>query len=381
VSPTIQLDLTGMVGGQLAPLTVDPAAAAHEARHLAASATLGYPDPHKATAIPNPSNGWSGITCFDDPFTITDDELTTDERRATAIVLTAGGLGEPGWPPDFPSILEPKCDDEWKFRVIVDRLGDNEEHRREVWESVKAEAIRLAASPEFQLLAECYERLLLDGHTLTRDVIREVSTIASTKGLPMDLTSVQASTRTIEEQCGAFMAIMDRKRRGHDMTAVIASKQAADSSNPILDLTGTTIGTADPRTLQQLGGLGISFRGQLHLETSQAEFHFEYIHRNRVEIGYADDLSSIVIYPLVDEHKSKPVPTDSDLLDMVTETLADPGERVDPLDVIQVELDAGLIDPGVAAVKIEMINTLRSCMSCDHAPTREVLRELERSIQ
>jgi hypothetical protein len=146
-------------------------------------------------------------------------------------------------------------------------------------------------------------------------------------------------------------------------------------------VTGTTIGTADPRTLQRHGGLGISFRGQLHLEKSQAEFQLEYIHRNRVEIGYADDLSSIVIYPLVDGHKSKPVPTEFELLDMLKETLADPNEeRVDPLDVIQVELDAGVIDPGVAAVKIEMINTIRSCMSLDHAPTLDELRELERSI-
>jgi hypothetical protein len=147
---TINLDLSHLVYGQ-GKLAVNAIAAGHEARHLAAMATFDLATVTHATAIASPAAGYAGQVDLVHPFTESMGDLTDNELRDWAIMLTVGYIGDPDyptWPPEtMPSILEPKADDEWKVRVLCDRLGLNDDDRLAIWQDVRAKALTLTEDP------------------------------------------------------------------------------------------------------------------------------------------------------------------------------------------------------------------------------------------
>jgi hypothetical protein len=94
---------------------VDPAIAAHEARHLAAALLLGLEVKEARADQPTPEMGGyvelGRYSCL--------------RPRESGIMTLAGRWGDPGWPPDNPSKLG-RTFDERNLAENVETLGEGQ---------------------------------------------------------------------------------------------------------------------------------------------------------------------------------------------------------------------------------------------------------------
>jgi hypothetical protein len=134
---------------------VDPEVAAHEARHAAIALMHGVRVTEARADYPLADTAGHVLYSAD-----------TDPRE-NALMILAGEMGQPGWPPDWPSRSAPVGSDEHRLSELVDELELNQRG----WEQLCAEAKNLVASPGIDQLASMIEMFLAKGHVLNEDTL------------------------------------------------------------------------------------------------------------------------------------------------------------------------------------------------------------------
>ena len=136
---------------------VNPAIAAHEARHAAAALLLGLKVTQARADNPNPEMGGyvelGGYSCL--------------RPRDSGIMTLAGRWGDPGWPLENPS-KQGRTFDERNLADDVETLGRGHAG----YQDMVADTERLVERPEFKSLAGMLEPLLAAGIVLNEDRIR-----------------------------------------------------------------------------------------------------------------------------------------------------------------------------------------------------------------
>jgi HK97 family phage prohead protease len=129
---------------------VDPETAAHEARHAAVALMHGVRVTEARADYPSADT--AGHVLF---------SADTDPREK-ALMILAGEMGQPGWPPDWPSRSGPAACDEHRLADLVDEL-DLDRHG---YAALCAEAKNLVDSPGIADLASMIEMFLAKGCVL-----------------------------------------------------------------------------------------------------------------------------------------------------------------------------------------------------------------------
>jgi len=137
------------------PRPVDPETAAHEARHAATALVHGVRVTEARADYPSADT--AGHVLF---------AAGTDPREK-ALMILAGEMGQPGWPPDWPSRAARPCSDEHRLAELVDELDLD----RRGWAELCAEAKNLVASPGIDELASMIEMFLAKGLVLKEDAL------------------------------------------------------------------------------------------------------------------------------------------------------------------------------------------------------------------
>jgi hypothetical protein len=183
---------------------IDPATAAHEARHASAALALGLPIT-KATAIPD--GGCSGRV---------EVEVDPGRLRDHALMILAGALGEPGWPPDRPPDAKWQTEDAHQLKFLAERLGLDQRG----WHKLVADAWNLAAEPAFERLELAVATLLEQGHVLDRPTLARVKAIVKEENMQHLTVRVKAAT-TVTGDEGVFEAVISTESIDREKDIVI----------------------------------------------------------------------------------------------------------------------------------------------------------------
>jgi uncharacterized protein len=242
---------------------VDPAIAAHEARHCAAALLLGL-DPIE-TRADNPSPEAGGQVSFHGG--------VYGRPREQGVMILLGGWNNPAWPPKSPS-SKGATSDERQLADAVDGLGIGPRG----YELLLADARHLAATAEFKALAGTIEVLLLQGCVLRRPQLEQIHRHACGHAQLRHKT-VKAAARVAAE-LGEFSALaaaysVDRDRdqivRGA-FRRTIERWRASDKRIPLhwnhSPSPSDIIGTVDPGSMRETRE-GLFVRGKVDLDNSE----------------------------------------------------------------------------------------------------------------
>jgi HK97 family phage prohead protease len=259
---------------------IDPAIAAHEARHLAAAVLLGL-DVKEARAD-NPTAEQSGYV-----------SLTADSwcrPREHAIMTLAGRWRDPGWPPDRPS-KRGRTEDERQLADEVETLGRGLFGYRDM----VADTARLVERAEFKSLTGTFEPLLAAGCVLNEDQIQQVHELCGKPELEHKTIKAASRVSTDLGEFSALAAAWSRDRDGDEIIrgAFAASIERWQASNKRVPLhwahkgdPSNIIGYVDPASMRETAE-GLFVRGKLDLEGSEvARDVWKLIKSNVVSLSF-----------------------------------------------------------------------------------------------
>jgi hypothetical protein len=267
-------------------------AAPHEARHVAAAMLLGVPVV-KATAIPEfTPDGELDLGRVE----LGPERWEYEDVRKRALVTLAGEMGDrDDWPPPHPShpSMQGKVparahNDGAKLWEAIDALGMDELD----YEVLVQEARDLVKRRDFRQLEVGVSYLLEEGHEIGPDLLERVQEITR-----QETKTVPASAKETAD-AGRFMAIGDlhdpsRKdsfaKGAFDRT--IKRWQASGEQIPLCWLETPSfpypVGSVNPATVRDKGGLGTLFEGSIDLEgdhPTEARHAWTAIKANAVDL-------------------------------------------------------------------------------------------------
>jgi uncharacterized protein len=242
---------------------VDPATAAHEARHAAAGMLLGLDVREVRADNPSPDAGGHVLldpSCYLRP-------------REDAVMSLAGRWGNPGWPPETPSKAGPTVDERY-LADAIESLGGG----KRSYELLVADVEHLVGTPEFKSLAGTLELLLAGGCVLRKPQLDQIHRHACGH-TQLQHKTVDAASRVTTDR-GEFSALAatwsvdsqrEQIRRGA-FRRTIERWAASDRRIPLhwnhspdpKDI----IGSVDPRSLRETRE-GLFVRGNIDLENSE----------------------------------------------------------------------------------------------------------------
>jgi uncharacterized protein len=240
---------------------VDPAIAAHEARHCAAALMLGL-DVKEARAD-NPEGDMGGYVALGDHSCLRPCE--------DGVMTLLGRWGDPGWPPESPSKAAPTCD-ERDLADDVESLGLG----RRGYELMVADAKNLAANPEFQSLADMLEDFLARGCVLRKDSLDVIHKACGKQELEHKTLNTTARSRTELGEFSAIAAAYSIDRDGDQIVPgafrnTIERWQASGKRIPLhwnhSPIPKDIIGSIDPDSMSEVDD-GLYVRGKLDIATS-----------------------------------------------------------------------------------------------------------------
>jgi hypothetical protein len=132
---------------------VDPETAAHEARHAAVALIGGVRVTEGRADYPSADTAGHVLFSADTP------------PREKALMILAREMGQPDWPPDWPSRSGPAECDEHRLADLVDEL----DYDRRGYDALCDEAKNLVDSPGVADLASMLEMFLAKGYVLNED--------------------------------------------------------------------------------------------------------------------------------------------------------------------------------------------------------------------
>ncbi len=241
---------------------IDPAIAAHEARHAAAAMMLGL-EATEARAD-NPSPDAAGHVMLA-PYS----EL---RPRESAVMTLAGRWGDPGWPPESPS-KSGRTIDEQQLADDVETLGLG----RHGYELLVADTKHLVATPEFKSLVDTLELLLARGCVLREDQLDQIHQVCGETQLQHK--AVKATAR-VATDLGEFSAIaaaysVDRQREQIVRGAFGKTIERGQASGKRIPLHWNhspapkdIIGSVEPASIRETSE-GLFVRGKVDLDGSE----------------------------------------------------------------------------------------------------------------
>lgn len=246
------------------PVEIDPAAAAHEARHAAAALLLGL-DVREARAD-NPSDDAAGHV-------VLGRHGWNSFPREHAVMILVGNWGEPNWPPQMASKTAPTRD-ERQVAEHVEALGLG----RHGYELLVADAKHLVERPEFESISSTLELFLRQGCVLRESQLKQIHRHAGAE-IQLGHKTIKAAARLTSE-LGEFAALaatwsVDRDRdqivRGA-FRRTIQRWQLSQKRIPVhwnhSPQPKNIIGSVDPGSLRETAE-GLFVRGKVDLENSE----------------------------------------------------------------------------------------------------------------
>jgi uncharacterized protein len=241
---------------------VDPAIAAHEARHLAAALLLGLEVKEARADQPTPEMGGyvelGRYSCL--------------RPRESGIMTLAGRWGDPGWPPEYPS-KQGRTFDERNLADDVETLGRGHAG----YEDMVADTARLVERPEFKSLVDVLEELLAVGIVLNEDRIRQVHEACGKPELAHKTVKAAARIRTELGEFSALAAAWSEDRDGDQIVrgAFAKSIEAWRERGRPIPLhwahrgdAKNVIGAVNPQSAREIAE-GLFVTGKLDLDGSE----------------------------------------------------------------------------------------------------------------
>jgi len=175
---------------------VDPEVAAHEARHAAIALMHGVPVTEARADYP--SADAAGHVLF----------AADTHPRDKALISLAGEMGQPGWPPDWPSRAGNAACDEYRLAEEVDELDLD----RRGYDALCAEAKNLVDSLGIADLASMIELFLAKGCVLRES---HLATFYNTICPPRSGVLAKFETATLQRKSFTASNQRQRQRRVH----------------------------------------------------------------------------------------------------------------------------------------------------------------------
>jgi Escherichia/Staphylococcus phage prohead protease len=241
---------------------VDPAIAAHEARHAAAALLLGLEVREARADDPNPEmRGYVMLGRYS--------ELRPHE---SGIMTLAGRWGDAGWPPERPSKLGSTFDE----RDLADDVETFGEGQRG-YELLMADTRHLVSTLEFKELAEMLELFLAGGCVLRKAHLEDMHrvVVGDTK-LEHKTLETTARTRTELGEFSAIAAAYSIDRDGDQIVRgafrnTIERWQASGKRIPLhwnhSAVPKDIVGSVDPDSMREIED-GLFVRGKLDIARS-----------------------------------------------------------------------------------------------------------------
>jgi Escherichia/Staphylococcus phage prohead protease len=241
---------------------IDPAIAAHEARHAAAALLLGLEVREARADDPNPEmRGYVMLGRYS--------EL---RPRESAIMTLAGRWGDAGWPPKRPSKLGSTFD-ERDLADEVETLGQGERG----YELLVADTRHLVSTLEFKELAEMLELFLARGCVLRKAHLEDMHrvVVGDTK-LEHKSLKTRARTGTELGQFSAIAAAYSIDRDGDQIVRgafrnTIERWRASGKRIPLhwnhSPVPKDIVGSIDPDSMREIDD-GLYVRGKLDIAKS-----------------------------------------------------------------------------------------------------------------
>ena len=240
---------------------VDPAIAAHEARHCAAALMFGLEV--KEARADNPEGDMGGYVALGD--------YSCLRPREDGVMTLLGRWGDPGWPPESPSKAAPTRD-ERDLADDVESLGLG----RRGYELMVADADHLAKDPEFKSLVDMLEEFLARGCVLRKDSLDVIHKACGKRELEHKTLKTAARTRTELGEFSAIAAAYSIDRDGDQIVRgafrnTIERWQASGKRIPLhwnhSPVPKDIIGSIDPDSMREIDD-GLYVRGKLDIAKS-----------------------------------------------------------------------------------------------------------------
>jgi HK97 family phage prohead protease len=259
---------------------IDPAIAAHEARHAAAALLLGLEVKEARADNPNPEMG--GYVALG--------HYPCLRPREAGIMTLAGRWGDAGWPPERPS-KSGVTFDERHLADDVETLGEGQRG----YELLVADTSHLVCTPEFKQLTDMLELLLARGCVLRKQQLEDIHRVVVGK-TKLDHKTIKAASRVSTDR-GEFSALaaawsVDRENDQIVRGAFAKTIERWQGSGKRIPLHWNhspdpkdIIGWVDPAAMRETGD-GLFVRGKVDLASDMARQAWRLMKNNAVSLSF-----------------------------------------------------------------------------------------------